>query len=98
MNNGSQQDVPPYVAQGAPKVNFNVGSGNILATARTMDLPPLKNNGHEPHGNDFGERSQEQPMKKGSNKAFHRTAHKAPPVNADVRIENMKIRLAADAA
>ena len=24
MNNGSQQDVPPYVAQGAPKVNFNV--------------------------------------------------------------------------
>ena len=28
MNNGSQQDVPPYVAQGAPKVNFNVGSGN----------------------------------------------------------------------
>ena len=26
MNNGSQQDVPPYVAQGAPKVNFNVGT------------------------------------------------------------------------
>ena len=25
MNIGSQQDVPPYVAQGAPKVNFNVG-------------------------------------------------------------------------
>ena len=25
MNNGSQQDVPPYVAQSAPKVNFNVG-------------------------------------------------------------------------
>ena len=24
MNIGSQQDVPPYVAQGAPKVNFNV--------------------------------------------------------------------------
>ena len=23
-------------------------------------------------------------MKMGSNKAFHRTAHKAPPVNADV--------------
>ena len=30
MNNGSQQDVPPYVAQGAPKVNFNVGCKNIL--------------------------------------------------------------------
>ena len=28
MNNGSQQDVPPYVAQGAPKVNFNVGLRN----------------------------------------------------------------------
>ena len=27
-------------------------------------------------------------MKKGSNKAFHRTAHKAPPVNADVGSEN----------
>ena len=23
--NGCQQDVPPYAAQGAPKVNFNVG-------------------------------------------------------------------------
>ena len=32
------------------------------------------------------ERSQEQPMKMESNKAFHRTAHKAPPVNADVGI------------
>ena len=28
MNNGSQQDVPPYVAQGAPKVNFNVRINN----------------------------------------------------------------------
>ena len=67
----------------------DVGSGNILATARTMDLPPQKNKGHEPRGNDFGERSQEQPMKMGSNKAFHRTAHKAPPVNADVRMKNI---------
>ena len=41
-----------------------------------MDLPPLKNKGHESHGNDFGERSQEQPMKTGSNKAFHLTRHK----------------------
>ena len=64
----------------------DVGSGNILATARTMDLPPLKNKGHEPRGNDFGERSQEQPMKKGSNKAFHHYgAQGAPKVNADVR-------------
>ena len=53
-----------------------------------MDLPPLINKGHEPRGNDLEERSQEQPMKMESNKAFHRTAHKAPPVNADVRTEN----------
>ena len=49
-----------------------------------MDLPPLKNKGHEPRGNDFGERSQEQPMKMGSNKALQVTAHKAPNLNADV--------------
>ena len=65
--------------------NTDVGSGNILATARTMDLPPLKNKGHEPRGNDFGERSQEQPMKMESNKAFHPYgAQGAPRVNADV--------------
>ena len=29
-NNGSQQDVPPYVAQGAPKVNFNVGVEEMI--------------------------------------------------------------------
>ena len=37
-------------------------------------------------------------MKMGPNKALQVTAHKAPNLNADVRIENMKIRLAADAA
>ena len=36
----SQQGVPPYGAQSAPRVNADVGSGNILATARTMELPP----------------------------------------------------------
>ena len=30
-------------------------------------------------------------MKKGSNKAFHRTAHKAPPVNADVGHMNNRL-------
>ena len=74
-----------YGAQGAPRVNADVGSGNILATARTTDPPPLKNKGHEPRGNDLGERSQEQPMKMGSNKAFHHYgAQGAPRVNADV--------------
>ena len=66
-------------------LNRDVGSGNILATARTTDPPPLKNKGHEPRGNDLGERSQEQPMKMGSNKAFHHYgAQGAPRVNADV--------------
>ena len=60
----------------SPNLNADVGSGNILATARTTDPPPLKNKGHEPRGNDFGERSQEQPMKMESNKAFHLTRHK----------------------
>ena len=36
-----EQGVAPYGAQGAPPVNADVGLGNILATARTMDLPPL---------------------------------------------------------
>ena len=64
-----------------------------------MDLPPQRNKGHEPRGNNLEERSQEQPMKMKSNKAFHPYgAQSAPRVNADVRIENMKIRLAADAA
>ena len=52
-----------------------------------MDPPPLINKGHEPRGNDFGERSQEQPMKMESNKAFHPYgAQGAPRVNADVGI------------
>ena len=36
----AEQGVPPYSAQGASRVNADVGSGNILVTARTMDLPP----------------------------------------------------------
>ena len=76
MKMESNKAFHPYGAQGAPRVNADVGSGNILATARTMELPPHLNEGHESRGNDFGERSQEQPMKKGSNKAFHLTRHK----------------------
>ena len=65
----------PYGAQGAPKVNADVGS-EYMATARTMDPPQLRNEGHARRGNDLEERSQEQPMKMGSNKAFHLTRHK----------------------
>ena len=38
--NGTQQGVPPLRATSGAKVNADVGSGNILATARTMDPPP----------------------------------------------------------
>ena len=56
-----------------------------MATARTMDPPPLRNKGHEPRGNDLGERSQEQPMKMGPNKAFEVIGTKAClNLNADV--------------
>ena len=86
-----EQGVAPYVAQSAPKVNFNVGSGNILATARTMDLPPQLNKGHEPRGNDFGERSQEQPMNIGRQQDVPPyAAQGAPKVNFNVQRENMK--------
>ena len=50
------------------------------------------------HNENDWEHEREQPMKMASNKALQVTAHKAPNLNADVRIENMKIRLAADAA
>ena len=51
--NGCQQDVPPYAAQGAPKVNFNVGS-EYMATARPMDPPQERCEPRRPRGNDFG--------------------------------------------
>ena len=50
----SQQSVAPYVAQGATKVNADVGTGIYMATARTMDPPPLRNEGHGRRGNDIG--------------------------------------------
>ena len=34
--------------------NPDVGPGNILAAARTMDPPQLRNEGHGQRGNDFG--------------------------------------------
>ena len=48
MNNGSQQDVPPYVAQGAPKVNFNVrinnnGLLNVQWTFHTVNGKSIDN-------------------------------------------------------
>ena len=44
----------PYGAQGAPRVNADVGTGIYMATARTMDPPPLRNEGHGRRGNDIG--------------------------------------------
>ena len=40
MKMKSNKAFHPYGAQGAPRVNADVGSGNILATARTMEPPP----------------------------------------------------------
>ena len=67
----------PYGAQGAPKVNADVGLRNnglphVQWTFHTVNGKSIDRAGH-----DFGERSQEQPMKMESNKAFH---HYAPQV------------------
>ena len=35
-------------------LNANVGTGIYMATARTMDPPPLRNEGHGRRGNDIG--------------------------------------------
>ena len=51
--NGIQQGVPPLRATSGAKVNADVGPGNILAVARTMDPPQLRNEGHARRGNDF---------------------------------------------
>ena len=48
-----EQGVAPYVAQSAPKVNFNVGS-EYMATARPMDPPRERCEPRRPRGNDFG--------------------------------------------
>ena len=67
-------------------LNADVGSeyNELLRVQWTFPYPRQKE--HRPCGHDFGVRSQEQPMKKGSNKALQVTAHKAAPnLNADVR-------------
>ena len=53
-NESVEQGVAPYGAQGAPPVNADVGTGDISATARTMDPPQLRNEGHARRGNDLG--------------------------------------------
>ena len=61
-----------------------------MATARTMDPPPLRNKGHGPRGNDLEVQSQEQPMIMGANKAFEDIGTKGCLIlNADVGIGKM---------
>ena len=68
-------------------MNADVGTGNISATARTMDPPQLRNEGHARRGNDFGP-GPITAMKNEANKAFHHYgAQGAPKVNADVGIK-----------
>ena len=94
-----EQGVAPYSAQGASRVNADVGATMIIEpinpndpvvgdTATSRQAPSLLENMWN---------SQKTEMNS-PNKALQVTAHKAPNLNADVRIENMKIRLAADAA
>ena len=72
-------------AHKAPNLNADVGPGNILAAARTMDPPQLRNEGHARRGNDFGP-GPITAMKNEANKAFHHYgAQGAPKVNADVQ-------------
>ena len=51
---GSNKAFHHYGAQGAPRVNADVGTGIYMATARTMDPPQLRNEGHGRRGNDIG--------------------------------------------
>ena len=41
-------------AHKAPNLNADVGTGIYMATARTMDPPQLRNEGHGRRGNDIG--------------------------------------------
>ena len=54
QNNSPNKAFHTYGAQGAPRVNADVGTGIYMATARTMDPPQLRNEGHGQRGNDFG--------------------------------------------
>ena len=51
---GSNKAFHHYGAQSAPRVNADVGTGIYMATARTMDPPQLRNEGHGRRGNDIG--------------------------------------------
>ena len=50
MKMGSNKAFHPYGAQGAPRVNADVGTRIYMATARTMDLRPLRRNDHDRAG------------------------------------------------
>jgi hypothetical protein len=50
----SEQGVPPLRATSGARVNADVGTGIYMATARTMDPPQLRNEGHGRRGNDIG--------------------------------------------
>jgi len=54
QNNSPNKAFHTYGAQGAPRVNADVGTGIYMATARTMDPPQLRNEGHGRRGNDIG--------------------------------------------
>ena len=84
MKMGSNKAFHPYGAQGAPRVNADVGTGIYMATAREMDPPPPSRKEHRPRGHDFGQVQGMNSQNENPNKALQVTAHKAPNLNADV--------------
>ena len=88
MNNGSQQDVPPYVAQGAPKVNFNVGSGYIGNRAHNGPSTTIKQRSRTPRKR-FGRAKPGTANENGTQQGVPPLrATSGAKVNADVRNEN----------
>ena len=52
--NGSNKAFQAIGAKARLSLNADVGTGIYMATARTMDPPPLRNEGHGRRGNDIG--------------------------------------------
>ena len=54
MNIASNNAFQVTAHKASPNLNADVGTGIYMATARTMDPPPLRNEGHGRRGNDIG--------------------------------------------
>ena len=84
MNNLSNKAFQAIGGKARLSLNADVGIRIYGLTAREMDPPPPSRKEHRRRGHDFGQVQGMNSQNINPNKAFHRTAHKAPPVNADV--------------